>query len=170
MSAYWLFERDDTDICTLFVKDGIGKRIARDLQAARRAFTDEYQNSSVPLTLSGNYEAIPVGDPRWNFDVAFYGWLPTFSEKARALLVAHGCDVQDFMSCHFNLLPERKYYFHLTQEYQDVVDMKRSKFHMMLPMDPHCRWHQFAGIETRWAQMPECFMHSRLALKLLFEI
>ena len=139
MTDFWLLQRDDTDVCTLFENNSIGKKVAKNPMnpnAVRRVFNDEYAGDSVPLVLSGRYKRVPLGDPRWTIDVAFYGWISAFSTRAHKLLLAHGCREVDFVPCHFTVMPDLQFHSFLPQTSYDVIDVERSKFHMTLPTEP----------------------------------
>lgn len=161
MTRLWTLEGDGTDACILFEKREVGKKIAKEQKtpiAVRRFLNNEYSKRTVPLILSGNYEEIPFGDPRWNVDFVSYGWISVFSERAHSLFIEHGSRIDDFLECHFKIMPSAKFYLYLPQQYYDVVDMKRSNFHMILPTEPPLP----IGISSLVVrpdipELPECF-------------
>jgi hypothetical protein len=136
MTDFWLLKRDDTDVCSLFENPAIGRKLSTNPVAVRNVFNEEYAGKSVPLVLSGRYKRVPLGDPRWSIDVAFYGWISAFSVRAYELLLAHGCRELDFAPCHFTVMPELQFHSFLPRTSYDVVDVERSKFHMILPTEP----------------------------------
>ncbi len=61
---------------------------------------------------------------------------PIFSDRAASTAIELGCGVDEFWPCRFQTNPEEKFFFHLPARSFDIVDIEKSTFRHVLPLDP----------------------------------
>jgi hypothetical protein len=69
-------------------------------------------------------------------DVVFWSWIAIFSDRAVSTALEFGCEPDEFWPCRFQSNPEQKFFFHLPMKSFDIVDIEKSTFRQILPIDP----------------------------------
>jgi hypothetical protein len=69
-------------------------------------------------------------------DLMFWSWITIFSGKAVSMATELGCDPDEFWPCQFQSNPEEKFFFHLPKRTFHIIDVEKSIFRQILPLDP----------------------------------
>lgn len=160
-STLWSFEVDHTAPATYLAdevllretgKGGLSPAVVRNALAERP--------TTCPLTLDlvkpdgkALYEqAVPVGD------MLLFNWMPVFSERAYRLLLAAGCNVDEFIDCRLRVLGDTPFMVHLPLQSYDVIDFSRSVAMHSLPVSPPIPFH-FVSVHLKLGTLalPPCF-------------
>ena len=159
--ALWSLEVDHTAPATYLadevllretVKGGLSPATVRSALAAFSAVC--------PLTLDlvkpdgkGLYEhAVPVGD------LLLFNWLPVFSKRAYDLLLAEGCNAEEFIDCRLRVLGSTQFKVHVPRQSYDVLDFARSVAMHSVPLNPPIPFHFVsAHLKPTSRALPPCF-------------
>ena len=69
-------------------------------------------------------------------DIVFWSWIAIFSDRAASDAIKIGCELDEFWPCRFQSNPGEKFYFHLPKKRFDIVDVEKTSFRQILPLDP----------------------------------
>ena len=69
-------------------------------------------------------------------DMLVWSWLLIFSTRAIRALTAAGCAGGEFWPCRFDTNPDDEFFFFLPEKHYDIIDFEKSKFRIVLPLDP----------------------------------
>jgi hypothetical protein len=96
--------------------------------------------------------------PQQITDIVYWSWLPIFSARGRKLALEVGSEEEDFLPVYFQSNPEEVHYLHVPQNSLDVVDVKRSKFLMVIPLDPPAPcFIEHLVFRKHARRLPHCF-------------
>lgn len=85
----------------------------------------------------GKPSAVTVEKERQEIpDLVFWSWIPIFSDRAASAMIELGCETDEFWPCRFQSNPGEKYFFHLPARCFDIIDIDKSTFRHVLPLDP----------------------------------
>jgi len=101
----------------------------------------------------GLYEhAVSVGD------MLLFNWLPVFSERAYDLLIAEGCDAEEFIDCRLRVLGNTHFKVHIPLQSYDVLDFARCVAMGSVPLTPPIPFHFVsAHLKPSSRALPPCF-------------
>jgi len=69
-------------------------------------------------------------------DFVIWSWLAAFSVRAVSMAIEMGCGTSEFWPCRFLSNPNEKFFFHLPEKMFDIVDVEKSTFRHVLPLNP----------------------------------
>ena len=69
-------------------------------------------------------------------DIVFWSWITIFSDRAVSTATELGCAPDEFWPCRFQSNPGEKFFFHLPERTFDIIDVDKSTFRQILPLDP----------------------------------
>jgi len=69
-------------------------------------------------------------------DIVFWSWIAIFSERAVSTAIELGCERGEFWPCGFQTNPEDRFFFHLPTKTFNIVNVEKSNFSHILPLDP----------------------------------
>ncbi len=91
-------------------------------------------------------------------DLVIWSWIAIFSQRAASTAVELGCEAGEFWPCRFQSNPEEEFFFHLPLKVFDIVDVKRSTFRHILPVDPPIPMFIEALVTKQLPdELPPCF-------------
>jgi hypothetical protein len=87
-----------------------------------------------------------------------FNWLPVFSERAYNLLLAEGCNAEEFIDCRLRVLGDTPFRVHIPLQSYDAIDFARSVAMHSLPLDPPIPFHLVsAHLKSGTPALPPCF-------------
>jgi len=91
-------------------------------------------------------------------NIVFWAWIPIFSDTAASAAIELGCESDEFWPCRFQSNPKEKYHIHLPTKTFDIVDVEKSTFRHVLPLNPPVPMY-FERLVTRTTleDVPPCF-------------
>lgn len=90
-------------------------------------------------------------------DLVIWSW-PIFSHRAASTAIELGCGPGEFWPCRFQTNPEEKFFFHLPTRNFDIVDIEKSTFLQVLPLDPPIpMFIENLAIKQLPDHLPPCF-------------
>lgn len=69
-------------------------------------------------------------------DLVIWSWIAIFSDRAASTAIELGCGADEFWPCRFQTNPGEKFFFHLPTRIFDIIDIEKSTFLHVLPLDP----------------------------------
>ncbi|HKD20540.1 MAG TPA: hypothetical protein VKB71_00945 [Rhizomicrobium sp.] len=79
-------------------------------------------------TVEKNRQSIPDFLIGWMFAI--------FSERAASAAIRYGCESEEFWPCRFQSNPDEEFFLHLPVKAFDIVDVDKTTFKSILPLDP----------------------------------
>ena len=86
----------------------------------------------LPMLSLADREAVIVDSSLIVPDFMVWNWVPTLSESAQQIMLSLGVSPDEFIRCRIDLEGDRIRYLHLPAASIDCVDIRRSKFQMIL--------------------------------------
>ena len=160
-SALWSFEVDHSVPATYLADEALLRETVRGGMSpvvVRTALAE--RPAGHPLTLDlvqpdgkALYEqAVPAGD------VLLFNWLPVFSDRAYRLLLAAGCNDDEFVDCRLRVLGDIRFKVHVPLRSYDVIDLARSVAMHSLPLNPPIPLHFVSAyLKPGTHALPPCF-------------
>jgi hypothetical protein len=103
---------------------------------AVRSALDAANVDAVDMQLGKPSAATVEKDRQIVSDIMFWSWIAIFSDRAASTAIKFGCGPGEFWPCRFQSNPGEKFFFHLPVETFDIVDIEKSTFRQILPIDP----------------------------------
>jgi hypothetical protein len=69
-------------------------------------------------------------------DLVFWSWIAIFSDRATTTAIEFDCEPDEFWPCRFQSNPGEQFFFHLPTRCFDIVDIEKSAFRQILPLNP----------------------------------
>jgi hypothetical protein len=69
-------------------------------------------------------------------DFLTWSWIAIFSSRAASIAIECGNEPEEFWPCRFQTNPDEASFLHLPMKAFDIVDVVRSTFKVILPLDP----------------------------------
>lgn len=161
LANLWVMEVDEKscgvycssdDLLRLVVKTGVSPEPAR--VAIERVIRDE----PVSFFFVNKKGKLFKGDVKEPPDLAFWGWIPVFSELGRETAIALGADAGEFLECNFEQVERRRFFLHLPNVTFSIVDFGNSTFMMWIQANPPIPHRiELAKLICTNRQVPPCF-------------
>lgn len=164
MSGYSAIERQEGTFDVFLPREDLTKSSHRNGISSitvRESFDAALHGQRVLFQLATADGAVVKDDPKQPTDLLFWSWIPVFSTRAHQLLNHVGVASTEFVPCGFESRPNEGYFLHLPERAFDVVDVERSEFAMMIPLQPPLP-HGIRALVLRGDQalLPPCFRAS----------
>ena len=140
----------DTNLSMELVGCGNPMAVRRTFEQARANPVDMQLGKPLGDTVERSKQDIP--------DFVIWSWMAIFSGRVVSMAIEMGCVATEFWSCRFQTNPDEKFFFHLPEKTLDIVDVERSAFRHMLPLNPPVPMF-FERLVTRpvTEYIPPCF-------------
>jgi len=69
-------------------------------------------------------------------DLVIWSSIRIFSRRAVSAAIEYGCESEEFWPCRFQSNPEEEFFLHLPVKVFDIVDVDKSTFKHILPLNP----------------------------------
>jgi hypothetical protein len=91
-------------------------------------------------------------------DITSLSWMPLFSERAFQFCISFGLSDADFVPCEIDLSPRCSFFMHVPRLSYDILDVTRSKFGHVVPLQPPLPFHlECAVLKKPLVELPQCF-------------
>lgn len=125
--------------------------------AARRAF-EQAKSNPVDMQLAKPIDNIVEKSKQDVPDFVIWSWMAIFSDRVVSMAIEMGCLRSEFWPCRFQTNPGENFFFHLPEKTFDIVDMEKSTFRHILPLNPPIpMFFEHLVIERTTEYVPPCF-------------